>query len=197
MEDRRDNDNIAPKKKKPLKDIDSAERTFFLRILLVFLRWGLLGLPLFIYWWGWLGALFWLLCCLTLAIIVEFSTDRLGHFAGIIYRGSNHTWTLREQFQGTLDIVRVLKRNRQFDAAMVKLEEILAKDPCFAEALFLKAQILVEGYGDTIQARRHLKLVLDATKDDDAVHRWALTLQEQLARGARPPDREGKWKTPD
>ena len=59
-----------PRSKKPPKDGDSTGRTYFLRILIIFIRWVLIVLPLFIYLFGWLGLLLWLLICLTLSIIV-------------------------------------------------------------------------------------------------------------------------------
>ncbi len=169
-----------PRGKKPPKDVDSAERIYFLRILSVFFRWGLIALPLFIYIFGWLGLLLWLLICLTLSIMVEFVTDRMGSYAGRLYGGRKGDWSVREQMQGAMDIVRVQKRAGKYDAALAKVEEILVKDPTFAEALFTKAQILHEGYNDRHETLRCLQNVLDTTSPDEPVHRWAFSYREKM-----------------
>jgi hypothetical protein len=170
-----------PKPKKPLKDVDSGEKMFFLRILIFFVRWALIVLPLFIYLFGWLGLILWVLICLTLAIIVEFATDRVGTFAGMLYGGRKGDWSVREQMQGAMDIVQVQKRAGNYEAALTKVEEILAKDPKFPEALFAKAQILHEGFEERSAALRCLQQVLETTAPDEPVHRWAATYRENMS----------------
>ena len=70
------------------------------------------------------------------------------------------TMVLRRQPASDLNIVRYHQLCHQFDDAIIKIEEVLAKDPDFVEALFFKAQILQEGFEDgkaaIYRARVHL-----------------------------------------
>jgi len=67
------------------------------------------------------------------------------------------------------------------DFALIKIEEVLAKDPDFAEALLLKAQIMWEGFGDAHAARESLLKIIAVEPDEKAVfHRWAQNFYEKL-----------------
>ena len=81
-----------------------------------------------------------------------------------------------------LNAVRYHKLCCQFDDALLKIEEILAEDPDFVEALFLKAQILWEGFEDCQAARECLLKILATEPDKKAVfHRWALFFLNKLS----------------
>jgi hypothetical protein len=58
------------------------------------------------------------------------------------------TLGVRKQLATDLNVVRYQKLCHRFDDALIKIEEVLAKDPDFVEALLLKAQILWEGFED-------------------------------------------------
>jgi hypothetical protein len=74
------------------------------------------------------------------------------------------TIDLRRQLASDLNVVRYHKLCHRFDDALIKIEEVLAKDPDFVEALLLKAQILA------------------AEPDENAVfHRWALNFFNELS----------------
>ena len=88
----------------------------------------------------------------------------------------------RGQSVTDLNIVRYHKLCHQFDDALIKIEEVLAKYPDFVEALLLKAQILREGFADFKAARECLLKILAVEPDEKAVfHRWALNLYQDLA----------------
>jgi len=88
---------------------------------------------------------------------------------------------LRKQSAGDLNMVRYLRLCHRFDFALIKIEEVLARDPDFAEALLLKAQILWEGFGDAHAARESLLKIIAVEPDEKAVfHRWALNFYEKL-----------------
>jgi tetratricopeptide (TPR) repeat protein len=81
-----------------------------------------------------------------------------------------------------LNVVRYHRLCHQFDDALIKVEEVLAKDPDFVEGLFLKAQILREGFEDGKAARKCLQKILAVAPDEKAVfHRWALNLYQELS----------------
>ena len=77
--------------------------------------------------------------------------------------------------------MRYHKLCHRFDDALLTIEEVLARDPDFVEALLLKAQILWEGFEDAKAARRCLFKILVVEPDETAVfHRWALNLYKEL-----------------
>ena len=75
------------------------------------------------------------------------------------------TMSLRRQLASDLNVVRYHKLCHRFDDALIKIEEVLAKDPDFVEALLLKAQILWEGFEDCKAARKCLQKILAAEPD--------------------------------
>ena len=85
------------------------------------------------------------------------------------------TMGMPKQLASDLNVVRYHKLCHRFEDALIKIEEVLAKDPDFVEALLLKAQILWEGFEDGKAARKCLQKILAAEADENAVfHRWAL-----------------------
>ena len=96
------------------------------------------------------------------------------------------TMSLRRQLASDLNVVRYHKLCHRFDDALIKIEEVLAKDPDFVEALLLKAQILWEGFEDCKAARKCLQKILAAEPDENAVfHRWALNFFNELSEEKR------------
>jgi tetratricopeptide (TPR) repeat protein len=89
---------------------------------------------------------------------------------------------VRKQLASDLNAVRCHKLCHQFDDALLKIEEVLEKDPDFVEALLLKAQILWEGFEDSNAARKCLLKILAAEPDEKAVfHRWALFFLDEVS----------------
>jgi hypothetical protein len=76
--------------------------------------------------------------------------------------------------------------------ALIKIEEVLARDPDFAEALFLKAQILWEGFEDCKAARECLlKIIAVEPVEKTVFRRWALNFYEELSNGHGPVFAQG------
>ena len=89
--------------------------------------------------------------------------------------------TLRDQLAGTMSIARNHKMNKRFDQALLSVEEVIAKDPDYCEALLLKAQILWEGFEDDTEAKVCLEKIMDAEKAyDNTIYRGASSLYEEL-----------------
>ena len=62
-----------------------------------------------------------------------------------------------------------------------------AKEPDFPEALFLKAQILWEGFDDREGAKNSLMRIIKVEPDEKAVlRRWALNLYRELSEANLP-----------
>lgn len=165
---------------RPLKDVDSAGRAYFLKVASMFIMYGLITLPAFLVFFGWKGFFLWLLICLSLAAIVDFLTDKMGSVAGSLYTGRKASWSIREQMIGTLDEVRVKKMKGNYEQALIKVEEIISKDPHFPDAIFVKAQILYEGFHEKSEPLICINKVLELTHKNESVHRWALALKNEI-----------------
>ena len=105
----------------------------------------------------------------------------------MLYGGGRARITLREQLEAELTKARVSKTEKRFAEALATVENVLAKDPQFPDALLLKAQILWEGFADGPTARSTVMQVLHLEKDKSApVYRWAGELYKEITKG-RPP----------
>jgi hypothetical protein len=165
--------------KNKLKDVDLVRRTTFLqnfvRALPVL---GLLGLIL--------GGIPGLLIGIAASAGVAFTSDIFCGAIGsgsvnLLYGTGRRTSSLREQLTGDLNVVRFHKMNRRFDRALETVEEVLAKDPDFPEALFLKAQVLWDGFEDYAGTSQCLQRVMEVSPDENAAfHRWAVKMNEEL-----------------
>jgi tetratricopeptide (TPR) repeat protein len=174
---------------KPIKDVDSANAALTFRNTLWALPYlALIGLFLGYISWGPLGALIGLLVAIAVSAVVGSATTV---FAGILGGGAvnvfygigRKTIGLREQLAGDLNIAKHHKLCDRFDEALIKIEDVLARDPDFPEALFLKARILREGFEDREAAKTCLLKIIKVEPDKDApFHRWALDFYRQLSK---------------
>ena len=115
------------------------------------------------------------------AVIGSITTAVSGKISGgainVFYGLGRRTIGLRDRLAGDLNVVRYHKLCSRFDEALIKIEDVLAQDPEFSEALFLKAQILWEGFEDARAAKECLLKIIRVEPDTRAVfHRWALNL---------------------
>jgi tetratricopeptide (TPR) repeat protein len=175
-----------------LKDVDSANLALTLRnAIWVFPYLAVMGLI-----WGYLargpsGALAGLAVAFLVSAVLGPAasnlTGKLGEGAvNTLFGLSRGTIGTRERMAGDLNVVRYHKLSNQFEDALLKIEEVLAKDPDFPEALFLKAQILWEGFEDRQAARECLVKIIKTEPDKKAVfRRWAMNLYREL--GEREP----------
>jgi tetratricopeptide (TPR) repeat protein len=74
---------------------------------------------------------------------------------------------------GEMNKIRSLKKQRNFDKAFALVNALLAEAPNFPEALYLKAHLLWEGFKNPWAAEKCFRRVIELTKDDQPVHRWA------------------------
>jgi len=87
---------------------------------------------------------------------------------------------LREQLSADLERTRESKRQGDYDQALRLINEYLQKDADYSQALFLKAQILAEGFGRKAEAKRHLQKIIQMVPNDDPLHRWSLSYYDEL-----------------
>ena len=172
---------------KPMKNVNSADAALTFRSTLWALPYlALIGLLLGYAAYGISGALVGLLAAVAVSVVIgsatSIFTDKVGGGAVNAFYGlGRRTFGLREQLAGDLNVVRHHKLFFHYDEAMVKIEDILARDPDFSEALFLKAQILWEGFKDRDAAKSCLLKIIKVEPDKEApFHRWALDFYREL-----------------
>jgi len=176
---------------KPLKDVDSANAALTLRNTLWALPYlAVLGLSLGYLSGGLTGAFIGLTAAAAVSALIGSTTTRFTGMVGggavnVFYGIGRKTIGLREQLVGDLNVARHHKLCDRFDEALIKIEDILAKDPEFPEALFLKAQILWQGFEDREAAKQCLLKIIKTEPDKEAVfHRWALNLYGDIQKNA-------------
>ena len=90
--------------------------------------------------------------------------------------------TFRDQLIATLNQARFHKMSQRHGLALTCIDEVLVADPAFPEALFVKAQILWEGYQDSAAAKQCLVNLMKIEPDKEATfHRWAVSLYREIA----------------
>jgi len=173
---------------KHLKNVDSADLALTLRnAVWAFPYLAVMGLI-----WGYLaggssgavvGLVVAFLVSATIGSAASILTDVLGGGAVNVFYGlGRRTIGIREQMAGDLNVVRYHKLCNRFDDALLTIEGVLARDPDFPEALFLKAQILWEGFEDRCAAKECLLKIIKVEPDKEAVfHRWALNFYRDLS----------------
>ena len=115
-----------------------------------------------------------LLCSIPLCILCTHAIERFGDGLGRILSG----WTLSsldlgERFSCEVHKIKYSKREGRFDQALHMVNDLLHEAPDFPEAIFLKAQILWEGFGNASAAKGCLNRIRELTPEDDKFHRWA------------------------
>lgn len=110
----------------------------------------------------------------------------VGGAAGGLYGGPKANWSLSESLIADLDIARRSKMNKNFKQALAQIDDILNQAPDYPDALFLKAQILWEGFKDPGKSRMCLRKVLNAVPDkDQPLNRWASSLYTEILENIR------------
>jgi len=168
---------------KRLKDIDTAARTYFIRVY-CWVLFPMLFITIFLPVRFGIKIAIILLGTPVATLVVMAITGFVGGSAGMLYSGGRARVPLREQLEGDLTKARVSKTEKRFEDALASVESALAKDPEFPEALLLKAQILWEGFADGPTARSTVMKVLHLETDKTTpVYRWAGELYKEIAKG--------------
>jgi hypothetical protein len=166
--------------KKQPKDVDSATQTRFLMIAMriapvcALLGWLIGGLQVVLY--GLTGSILG-------AFAVELLSGGIGDCSvNILYGTGRLDRTFRDRFIGTLSQARFHKMSKRHDLALGCVDEVLAAAPNYTEALFLKAQILWEGYQEAAAAKQCLLQIMKVEPDKEApFHRWSVSLYREIA----------------
>lgn len=98
------------------------------------------------------------------------------------------------QFSADLQKIKYSKRIGHFDEALRLVNELLYQAPDFPEALFLKAHILWEGFGNAEASKGYLKKIQQLVPEDETLHQWASNYYDEMTSGMEsrqttlPPD---------
>ena len=179
---------------KPVKDQDLKTVAYFLRVAGLTIPFVcLLGLYIGYAYRGMPGAVSGVFIAaiagLVISTVVMFLMDAVSGTASSLLSGRREAvWIIREQVQGFLSQARFNKENKDYEAALSFVNKVLEKDPEFADALFLKAQILWEGFSQSRAAIQFLEKVLALEDENNMVQNHALLLHNDLSTLENPPD---------
>ena len=129
-------------------------------------------------------------------ILSDYVVERLGSGLGGVLSGwSSRRLTTRESLAADLEKARYSRRGGRFKEALTIINGALEKDPKFPDALFLKAQILWEGFGNREGAQGCLKKVMQVVPSHETLHRWALNYYNEITKMEKTPfSRKGRPK---
>ena len=117
-----------------------------------------------------------------IAAVTQYAIGKAAGVPGGLYAGRRARWSLHETLEGDLNQVRQLKMKKEFEDALIKIDGVLTQAPEFPEALFLKGQILWEGYRNATDAKACLikAMQLDPNRAS-SLHQWASSLYREIA----------------
>jgi tetratricopeptide (TPR) repeat protein len=126
------------------------------------------------------------LSTIPLSVLIIVIIEKLGSFFG---GAALSGWTPglqdpRDQFAADLEKIRECKRTRHFPEALRLANNILRQDPEFPDALYLKATILWEGFGNAEGAKAHLKKIKEEVPENETLYRWACSYYDEIIEAA-------------
>jgi hypothetical protein len=142
---------------------------------------------------GNIGTLFGIMAAAVLSVIVGLITtaftDTIGKStSGMLYGQGKSTIKLQERLEGDLQQARFHKMNQRYEKALGFVDGALVQDPDFPDALFLKAQILWEGFQDSRAAKDCIAQVMQLLPTtDEPLYRWSTHLLSEINQGAESP----------
>lgn len=132
---------------------------------------------------GWTGGalftfthalLFSLIGVIPLSILCFYAIEKAGSGIGGMLSGwSTRPVDPRQTLAADLEKARYSKRKGRFQEALRIINGVLDKAPDFPDALYLKARILWEGFGNREGAAGCLRKVIGLVHNHETLHRWA------------------------
>lgn len=114
--------------------------------------------------------------------------DMFNGFSEIIYNGCLPS-TQHDLLAGELIKARLMKAADRFDEALLVVNNTLRRLPDHPEALFLKAQILWEGFANCTTATACLTKVVQMKsmkcEKDEIIRRWSQNLLHEIVQQKR------------
>ena len=162
---------------RPFKNIDSVHQSLILKTFCV--TFPLVSFPgCFLF--GPIGIIYSGVTCVVLAYMSVFIAGRTGGTVSKLWGGKTPIWTQAERYAADFSRARYQKMNKHYEEALRIIDHVIEEQPHYNEALFLKAQILSEGYNDTAQAKKYLFRILKTETKDSQVYKWTESLYREL-----------------
>ena len=174
-----------------MKNKDLVARSQFIRsIFIPFPFLIILGVVIGYVKFGDIGILYGILAAavssLVVGILATIFTGKIGKSTSrMLYGQGKSTIKLQERLEGDLQQARFHKMNHRYEKALWLVNGTLERVPDFAEALFLKAQILWEGFENSMESKVCIKEVMQLMPNkNEPLHRWATHLLAEINQGA-------------
>jgi tetratricopeptide (TPR) repeat protein len=105
---------------------------------------------------------------------------------GLLSTALGHrSWrSVRENLQGDVERAKWTRREGDIDAALSLIDQVLGQDESNPEALYIKAQILLE-QNKTAPAAKALRTLLQTNPKENEYYRWGKALLQEIS---RPPE---------
>jgi tetratricopeptide (TPR) repeat protein len=100
--------------------------------------------------------------------------------AGLISGFGYRHRTVDDLCKGDIDRARFYRRNGRYDEALAVIDQILDKVPDYPEALYLKADILWQGFAHRQSAMACLERIQASRKADSTMQEWAKNYYHHL-----------------
>lgn len=113
-------------------------------------------------------------------MVMVIITKTGGSISRSFYGGRKAAWSVKEQLAGDLEKIRFSKRQGRFNEALVLANDFLKHLPNDPDALFLKAQILHEGFGYGESAKKCLEIIIKEVPASEPLHLWASSYYEGI-----------------
>jgi tetratricopeptide (TPR) repeat protein len=106
------------------------------------------------------------------SVFALFIIEILGNVSGSFYWPSkkvNH----RQELSAYLAKAKFSKGNGRFKDALSIINEVLDKDPDFPDALYLKGQILWEGFENSVESKKLFSRVMQLLSTEEELYYWS------------------------
>ena len=107
-------------------------------------------------------------------------SDKCGDLSGRLFLGPKSNRSVRERLSGDLSRARVQKMNGNYEKTISMIDNVLDQVPDFNEALFIKAQILMDGFKDTKVAKECISKILETESECSSLYRWVSNVEFKL-----------------
>jgi tetratricopeptide (TPR) repeat protein len=135
--------------------------------------------------------------CIPLALVYVYVVEKLGSGVGALLTGwRSSRFTDREALSGDLGMAKYHKRDGNYEVALKIISKVLEKDSNYPEALYVKAEILWEGFGRLAEAKICVKKVLREVPYEQTLHQWASSLYDKLIKSEKERVNDQNKKQP-
>lgn len=100
-------------------------------------------------------------------------SDKFGDLSCTLFLDPKSNWSIRERLSRDLSRARVQKMNGNYEKALSIIDNVLDQVPNFKKPLFIKAQILLDGYSDIDRAKKYFARILEHEPGHSSLCCWA------------------------